>query len=55
MTVLPFGIISSPAILIQVVERIVKSIKNDNSGSLLIDASFMDDIILQGWPSSLIV
>ena len=35
MTVLPFGIISSLAILIQVVKRIVKSIENDNSRSLL--------------------
>ena len=38
MTVLPFGAISSPGILTQVLDRIVQSIENSESRSLLTNA-----------------
>ncbi|OTF82785.1 hypothetical protein BLA29_008323, partial [Euroglyphus maynei] len=46
MTVLPFGVISSPAILTQVVERIVMSISSEISRKLLSGVTYMDDLLI---------
>lgn len=46
MTVLPFGVISSPAILTQVVDRIVRSIDNESSRKLLSGVTYMDDLLI---------
>ena len=46
MTVLPFGVIASPAILTQVVNRIVQDIGNVQSRKLLENAAYMDDLII---------
>ncbi|KAI2795534.1 hypothetical protein BLOT_016503 [Blomia tropicalis] len=46
MTVLLFGVIASPAILTQVVNRIVQDIGNVQSRKLLENAAYMDDLII---------
>ncbi|KAH9512026.1 Cytochrome P450 4V2, variant 2 [Dermatophagoides farinae] len=46
MTVLPFGVISSPAILTQVVDKIVQSISNESSRNLLSGVTYMDDLLI---------
>ena len=46
MTVLPFGVISSPAILTQVVDRMVQSIDNISSRKMLSGVTYMDDLLI---------
>ncbi|OTF83194.1 hypothetical protein BLA29_001917 [Euroglyphus maynei] len=46
MTVLPFGVISSPAILTQVVDRIIHSIPSESSRKLLSGVTYMDDLLI---------
>lgn len=46
MTVLPFGVISSPAILPQVVDKMVQSIGNNSSRKMLTGVTYMDDLLI---------